>query len=847
MTKLVVHDFELDRFQQQAIESISRRRSVLVAAPTGSGKTVVAEHAIDQALSRSERTFYTTPIKALSNQKFHDLRSALGPEMVGLLTGDNAINPSAPVVVMTTEVLRNMIYARSSALDDLGCVILDEIHFLQDTYRGPVWEEVIIHLPKSVLLVGLSATVSNADELADWMSSVRGRTDCVVETKRPVELQHLYAIGERRTPRPHLIPTLVKRRPNREGYRFDPTPSRRGRGGPRRRYYTPRRVELVQRMQKLDLLPAIYFIFSRAACDDSMQHCLDAGLDLTTTDERSEIDRILAERVRHLSPADLEVLGFARLKRALGAGVAAHHAGMVPAFKEAVEACFAEGLVKVVFATETLALGINMPARSVIIEKLSKFTGETHEMLTPGQFTQLTGRAGRRGIDDLGTAVVLWSPFVPFDDVAALARSRQFELRSAFRPTYNMAANLVFRYEEDQARLLLSRSFAQFQTERTLERLTTDLERTRQHRDEVAEELGEVDAVRDRLTHDDTPDDDLTDTLSRLQPGEVVDDLPELDRGVVLSVAYRGRGRVKVRVVDGDGNVEVFDQSQFITSPEVVGVIELPAPYEPGHTGFQEEAARRLRTSRFRRATVRRDESATSPTDERELLAGHDRLDREIMRLEAAIERRAGSLDEQFRAVMEVLTDTEHIDGWELTPAGHRLRGIYHERDLLISLAVDAQIFDDLDPPTLAGLVSCLTYEHRSSEPPPAPWFPSPDARKRAGTLERLARDLQALEDHHGLPPSALPDPTLFAVVHAWTAGQDLEDFLDMDFLSGGDFVRNIKQLVDLLHQLGHVIDRRSTATVAREAADALHRGVVAVSTALDDGEEDDDEEATAS
>ncbi|MDH3705253.1 MAG: DEAD/DEAH box helicase, partial [Acidimicrobiia bacterium] len=328
------HDFEHDRFQREAVRALDRGHSVLVAAPTGSGKTVVAEHAIDLARDRDERSFYTTPIKALSNQKFHDLRARLGTDQVGLLTGDNAINPDASVVVMTTEVLRNMLYARSSALDRLGCVVLDEVHYLEDTYRGPVWEEVIIHLPLAVTLVGLSATVSNADELADWMTAVHEQTDCVVETERPVELRHLYAVGERRAPRPHLIPTLVKGRPNREGYRFDPAPAARNRRRGGRRFLTPRRLEVIDSLQRADLLPVIYFIFSRAACDDSMQQCVDAGMQLTDDDERAHIDALLADKVSHLSPTDLDLLGYRTLRRALRAGVAAHHAGMVPPFKE---------------------------------------------------------------------------------------------------------------------------------------------------------------------------------------------------------------------------------------------------------------------------------------------------------------------------------------------------------------------------------------------------------------------------------------------------------------------------------------------------------------------------------
>ena len=451
--------------------SLDAGRNVLVAAPTGSGKTVVGEHAVALALADGAKAFYTAPIKALSNQKYADLVAVLGTDRVGLLTGDHAINGDAPVVVMTTEVLRNMVYAGAPALGGLGFVVLDEVHFLQDTYRGPVWEEVLIHTPAPVRFVCLSATVSNAEELGEWIGTLRGPTDTVVEHVRPIRLDALYFVGDRSADRDHLIPILVDGQPNPEGGRFDaeqlkPAAQRHVRG--RRRFFTPRRLETIERLNDEDLLPAIYFIFSRAACSDAALHCLDAGLRLTDAAERERIRELVEARVVALSDADLDVLGYDRWSAALEAGIAAHHAGLIPAFREAVEDCFNEGLIKAVFATETLALGINMPARAVVIERLTKYNGESHEFLTPGQFTQLTGRAGRRGIDEQGTAVVLWSPFSSFAQVATLAASREFPLTSAFRPTYNMAANLMHRYDREPAQRVLARSFAQFQADRAV-------------------------------------------------------------------------------------------------------------------------------------------------------------------------------------------------------------------------------------------------------------------------------------------------------------------------------------------------------------------------------------------
>ncbi len=475
---LARRQFPLDRFQIEALDALDAGRSVLVSAPTGAGKTIVAEYAVHLALRRNVKAYYTTPLKALSNQKYGDLRKLHGSDRVGLLTGDNSINGDAQVVVMTTEVLRNMIHSERSGLASLGYVVLDEVHFLEDRYRGGVWEEVILGAPPEVVLVCLSATVANADELVAWIRHVRGDTAIVQEDKRPIELRNLFAIGDRSAERVHLLPTFVGDRPNPEAIALDDQMLRRGApgGGPRsgarieahrsaarlRRVYRPRRPEIVERLQRADLLPAIYFVFSRAGCDESVRYCLEDGLRLTTPEERSRVREIADAFMDQLSDDDLAVLGYNRFMAALESGIAAHHAGMVPPFREAVEACFGEALVKVVFATETLALGINMPARSVVIEDLTKYSGAGHTELTPGEYTQLTGRAGRRGIDEVGYAVVVASPFHSFNDVAHLAGAPGRALTSSFRPTYNLAVSLVKRFDRTEAYRIVTSSFAQY-------------------------------------------------------------------------------------------------------------------------------------------------------------------------------------------------------------------------------------------------------------------------------------------------------------------------------------------------------------------------------------------------
>lgn len=470
----------LDPFQARAFDLLDEGKSVLVAAPTGSGKTLVAEYAVARALGEGGRAIYTTPLKALSNQKYADFAAEYGTARVGLLTGDVSRNGDAPIVVMTTEVLRNMIYADAARLADLRCVVLDEVHYLEDRYRGSVWEEIILSAPPEVVLVCLSATVSNAEELAGWIEHVRGSTAHVIEERRPIELRHLYVLGIRATHRLEILPTFVDGTPNPEAIALDArsrpparagvTAARAGRPVARSPVFRPRRAEVVERFAEEDLLPAIYFVFSRAGCDDAVRQCLEAGLRLTTPEERRVIRTVVDDHVAALSDADLRVLGYGRFVEGLEAGFAPHHAGLVPPFREAVEALFGAAIVKVVFATETLALGINMPARSVIIESLSKFSGTGHEDLTAGSYTQLTGRAGRRGIDQIGHAAVLWSPFHTFVEVSALASARSRALRSSFRPTYNMAVNLVRRYPPDDAYRLVRSSFAQYLSEVPLTR-----------------------------------------------------------------------------------------------------------------------------------------------------------------------------------------------------------------------------------------------------------------------------------------------------------------------------------------------------------------------------------------
>jgi ATP-dependent RNA helicase HelY len=861
--------FTLDDFQQRALDAIDAGQSVLVAAPTGSGKTIVAEYAVNRARALGGKVFYTTPLKALSNQKFADLRRVHGPDTVGLLTGDNSINGDAPVVVMTTEVLRNMIYAVSPALEGLRYVVLDEVHYLQDRYRGAVWEEVIVHLAPTVDLVCLSATVSNAEELADWIATVRGATTAIIEERRPVALRHRYLVGERGVDTLHLLPTFVgdgdDLRPNPEAARLD---RRQGRGGARAatgrvrsRLVAPGRVESLDRLADDAMLPVIVFVFSRKGCQQAVEQCRAAGVRLTTRAERDTIRGIADSHLTDLAADDLTVLGVDAWLDGLGAGIAAHHAGLVPPMKEAVEEAFAAGLVKVVYATETLALGINMPARSVMIERLTKFTGERHEFLTPGEYTQLTGRAGRRGIDDVGYAAVCWNPYVTFDQVAGLAARRSDALTSSFRPTYNMTVNLVRRYSADDAHHLLNLSFAQYRTDRDVVSLERQLERSREQLarqlERARSDTGDVEEYRRLVTQLEAARrgrgaaSQVSAALERLRPGDVLWVGGRGGRVAVLAHDRRRGGLPRVLALTAGKALVRLGSDDFPAAPRPIGRIELPEPYAPRNPNFRRETAQRLRRAKVREherevapdtiaefeAAVAAHPVAADPAREARLRASAsvERIEREITRLERRVRGRSDSLGRQFDRVLGLLESWRYVDGWSLTPPGAILARLYTETDLLLAEAVRDGRLDGLTTPETAAVVSCFTYERRGSDDaaaPPMRW-PTRRVAERSREIESVWQTLVKAEDDAGLPQTRPPDPGFTPYIYEWVLGESLAAVLDDEELAGGDFVRHVKQCIDLLRQVAEIAPETATRDAARDAANAAFRGVVAAASTV--------------
>ncbi len=943
--------FELDPFQVEACQALQDGRGVLVAAPTGAGKTVVGEFAVHLALASGHKAFYTTPIKALSNQKYNDLVARHGAASVGLLTGDTALNGEAPVVVMTTEVLRNMLYAGSSTLTGLAFVVMDEVHYLADRFRGPVWEEVIIHLPEHVQVASLSATVSNAEEFGAWLDTVRGDTAVVVSEHRPVPLWQHVVTGSglvdlfaqdsagRQVVNPELVRLTSDPSGPGEGGRFPRRSARggyRGRGGYQDRpgggarngsprhggqhgsqhggapgahsgaqhknpqssglpgLRPPSRSQVLEKLDAQGLLPAITFIFSRAGCDGAVRQCLAAGVRLTTRDERTTIRELVQARCASIPDRDLATLGYHEFLEGLQRGLAAHHAGMLPAFKEVVEQLFVRGLVKAVFATETLALGINMPARTVVLERLVKFNGETHAQITPGEYTQLTGRAGRRGIDIEGHAVVVWRPGLDAEQVGGLASTRTYPLRSSFRPTYNMAVNLVAQVGRSAAREILETSFAQFQADRGVVGLARQL----RDQDEALAgyqrsmtchlgDFGEYATLRRRIgdlekeTSRESAGRQRTHALAsleRLRPGDVI--LVPTGRrsgyAVVLDPGSAGGADgPRPTVLTLDRQVKRLALHEVPTAVQPVTTLRIPRSFNPRNPGSRRDLASSLRNALHEGRWVENPPAPALDGSEHETSAGaaqlaglrrqlrahpshscpdredharwaerYQRLRRERTGAARKIEGRTNTIARTFDRVCELLVALEYLQkggtrpgGLQLTEAGERLRRVYTEKDLLVAECLRAGVWRGLDGPGMAAVASAIVFEARREESGLGPRVPGGPVRTALDETLRLWSRLQDTEADHQLAMTATPDLGLAWPIHRWALGHPLDEVLQDGDLTPGDFVRWTRQSIDLLGQIAQACAARGTAAhdgavavAARAGIDAIDRGVLAYS-----------------
>ncbi|PRX92336.1 DEAD/DEAH box helicase [Allonocardiopsis opalescens] len=914
-----LYDFEFDAFQVRACRALEEGQGVLVAAPTGSGKTVVGEFAVHLALSEGRKCFYTTPIKALSNQKYADLARRYGADRVGLLTGDNSVNGEAPVVVMTTEVLRNMLYAGSATLAGLAFVVMDEVHYLADRFRGAVWEEVIIHLPESVRMVALSATVSNAEEFGEWLQEVRGETRVIVDEHRPVPLWQHMLVGNRmhdlfvspedadedeyaeqaargvsaarraerraaraqeKRPEQLVNPRLLRLARDDARYTQLNRKRRSARGRtpykrPQTRFRPPGRPEIVERLDAAALLPAIVFIFSRAGCEAAVADCLAAGLRLTTVAEREEIRAFVERRCAELPPADLAVLGYDAWLAGLERGVASHHAGLLPTFKEVVEELFSRSLVKAVFATETLALGINMPARTVVIEKMDKWNGETHADLTAGEYTQLTGRAGRRGIDVEGHAVVVWQPGVDPEQVAGLASTRTYPLNSSFRPSYNMAVNLVGQVGRERSRTMLEASFAQFQSDRAVVGLVRELRRNEAALEGYARaaecHLGDFMAyARLRRQLSDLEKnasrvntlarrDQAARSLERLRPGDVIR-VPAGRRAGFAVVLDPG-----VAVGNGDGpsplvltvnrQVKRLTTADFPVPVEPVERLRIPKTFQARSARSRQDLASMLRAKLERAdapppvrvrdvgeddeiARLRRELRAhpchgcAEREDHARWAERYFRLERDVRSQRQRVEGRSHVIARTFDRVCGVLDDLGYLEGDDVTPQGRRLAKIYSELDLLAAESLRTGVWDGLSPEELAAVVSGLVFETRRPDDAHAPRIPPGAAADAVLEMARLWGELYEVEKNHRVSFLREPDFGFAWAAFRWARGHRLDAVLSDTELTAGDFVRAVRQLLDLLGQVADAApEEGGVRRTARAAMDALRRGVVAYSS----------------
>lgn len=881
-------DFPFDDFQDQALRALENNKSVLVAAPTGSGKTLVGEFSLFLALKRGVRAFYTTPIKALSNQKFRDFSATYGSENVGLLTGDISVNPSAPLVVMTTEVLRNMLYRDDGRLDDLGFVVLDEVHYLADRYRGPVWEEVILHLGAQVKVIALSATVSNAEEFGQWLRQVRGNVEIVVSEKRPVPLYQHMLVGGRLFDlevkssggKTKLNPALLAR-------------TRRGLGEPGRGHHTALPAT-VEELNAKGLLPAIIFIFSRARCQQGQNQLVTAGIDLTSPAEKRQISARLDEISESIPPGDVLALGLDTLFEGLRRGIAVHHAGLLPVLKEAVEKMFAAGLLKVVLATETLALGINMPARSVVIESLRKWDGHEFVMLSAGQYTQLTGRAGRRGIDTLGHGIVMFRPGMDPATVAALASKRTYPLKSAFSPTYNMAVNLLERGSLEGTRDVLRRSFAQFQADRAVVGKAQQAADKQRAADEIVAakslecsygDIYEYVRIKSELEARDARHAQLLareqarrrwDLFSSLKRGDVLayKDARRARHGIVMKKSGTRTGETTLTVLADNAKLRNFSSNEFAGPLALVGQMWVK-DYSERKPRDRQRLASKLRAAvregifSAPKSATSEDEAATSTkpgvsTQETssqipdingreltqlseleltELLTCHPaarcpqldshlrkasrwaRLERQAARLRRQVDISEGALVDTFDRVVNVLIKLGYLDpNGQVTESGAVLCRIYSEYDLLLAQCALKNVFAGLEPAQLAAACSAASYEARREEA----GAPVPAALKSlVSQIETLAAYLRQVQSELQAPELPQSSSALVAATYAWARGKPLSVALEAAPIEAGDFVRAMKQLLDVLRQL-EMVGSVETSATARKAQKLILRGVVA-------------------
>ncbi|WP_353258232.1 DEAD/DEAH box helicase [Prochlorothrix hollandica] len=865
-----IFPFPLDDFQQQAIAALDAHKSVVVCAPTGSGKTLIGEYAIHRAIARGKRVFYTTPLKALSNQKLRDFREQFGVNRVGLLTGDLSLNRDAAVLVMTTEIFRNMLYGTpigeiSPALVDVEAVVLDECHYMNDRSRGTVWEESIIYCPSAIQLVALSATIANSDQLTHWLQQVHGSTELIYSDFRPVPLNFSFCTDGGLYPLlddggRDLHPNFKARLKKQKAARHD-------RHGNRRQPTVPSIAFVVSRLYERDMLPAIYFIFSRKGCDRAVADC--RSLSLVTPEEsaiiRTQVNLFLRQNAQAAKEDQIE---------ALCQGIAAHHAGLLPAWKGLVEELFQQGLVRVVFATETLAAGINMPARTTVISALSKRTDDGHRLLNPSEFLQMAGRAGRRGMDPQGYVVTVQNRFQGVKEAGQIAMAQAEPLVSQFTPSYGMVLNLLQTHTLPEAQNLVERSFGRYLAMLTLQPQQEALAAVQGELEELQEELGSLDwaafeqyeKLKERLREEErllqTLEHQATEhraedmtlalafavagTILSLQgkhvnhsaplPGVLVGKAPGSNRSpyliclgwdncwyvvTTLDVAAIHGEVPRLAMVDSlfpppdlslrpgqclpsnDSTVAIVHQLQTMVQRHNL----TPESHQETLDGLQDTGI----TEQWQRTEMVRRDLENHPVHRWQ---GHSQLRkkrRRLERLEEEYHDRQRKLEsfshrhwQEFLNLLQVLQDFGAMEGTTPTSLGENIAALRGENELWLGLAFSSGLLDNLAPQDLAAACHALICDITR----PDLWVRYDVPGEVETSLEQLRpthRRLFQVQARHQVSLPACYDLPLTGLVEQWALGVTWWDLCANTSLDEGDVVRMLRRVLDLLNQLPHL------------------------------------------
>ncbi len=853
--KLIVQNFSdqyaekgiyFDDFQNQAITAIAKGEDVLVCAPTGAGKTIVAEFGVELALAHGQKCIYTAPVKALSNQKYQDLVARLGANTVGLLTGDQTINRDGQILVVTTEVLRNILFQQDSFIFDVGYVVLDEVHYLADKSRGPVWEEIILQLPPHVCLISLSATIANIDEFSSWLHAIRGTTATVVTTERPVPLnEYIYHKGKI-LPAPQAMALIARQS-------LPP-------GRNKSRIIASQRKTVLRTLGEQQLLPVIEFIFSRRGCDRAVQDLLDSNVIFTDKEQQKIIKNELKQLRREFNDEDARAIKFHFWAKALTRGFSAHHAGIFPAFKELTEKLMMQGLLQVVYATGTLSLGIDMPVRSVVLEDCIKFNGEDFSQISVTEYKQLIGRAGRRGKDSCGNAVIFSAGITHSELLAEYLAGEVEPLQSAFYPAYNTVINLVNNYGREQAREIMGTSFAQYQKNAELGEIAGRITRIKNlitleenrlrplcfagdlpNYLRLRQTAGRASKAQRRQARASYRQ-DITQSWKNVETGTLYAyaRYQELEYGVALSAPNT---KDKYRFINIFGDVIWLRLTDLNSPLRKITALELPF----GRSFKQREVRMEFAENIFSTVAERVDLGI-----DRDLLFSWDRfatkenteimahgvhscpdlkahirageeflaLEKQLSNLQFLTEKFSESVAKEYDKTLAVLTHIGYLQAEKMGLGADYLRGIHNEYDLLISLLLNEQIMMELKPAEFAGI--CAVFVSRNNLSGTALYTPA--LRDAAKALERNYEYLSDLELRYELELTPEPNYALVEAIHAWAAGADLATVLRRTRMDVGDFITLNRRLIDLLQQLVGIGKGTWVADSANQAITQLKR-----------------------